>query len=133
MAPKCDQAMWVKLVESCRLNHTVDGADDAVELRYFAGKLLATGCGDFVVASATIAGSGAPLGGGPALEEDALQRGVERAFLHLKDIFRGALDGVGDFKAVEFAVAGEGFQESADSKVPGGISSRSMDVLTRHR
>ena len=21
MVPKCDQAMWVKLVESCRLNH----------------------------------------------------------------------------------------------------------------
>ena len=71
-----DLGRAIRRFGSSHLNHAVDRADDAVELRYLAGKLLAAGGGELVVPGATIAGGGAPLRGDPTLKEDALERGV---------------------------------------------------------
>ena len=63
--------------------------------------------GERVVTCSAIARGHAPLGGDPAFEQHALERGIERAFFHLQDAVGDLLNGVGDLVAVESAMHSE--------------------------
>src|SRR4051812_20982951 len=66
---------------SLRLDDARDGAGDALELRRLRLELAAAGSGETVVAGAAVACRRSPLGAHPPLQEHALQRRIERAFL----------------------------------------------------
>src|SRR6266581_1557160 len=80
-----------------------------------------------VITRAPIAGGHAPFGLHPSLDEHPLQRGVERAFLHLQYIVRAALDMFRNLVAVQAAADRKSLQDE-EVQLSGGISSRSLDV-----
>jgi hypothetical protein len=63
-----------------------------------------------IVAGAPVSSGGAPFRGNPTLYEHSLQCGIERAFFDLENVFGQPLNGIGDFIAVEFTGASEGFE-----------------------
>jgi hypothetical protein len=64
-----------------------------------------------IIAGAAISSGGAPFRRNPSLDEHSLQCGIERAFFHLEDILGETLNGIGDFIAMEFTGASEGFED----------------------
>ncbi len=69
----------------------------------FEGELLTAGFGDFVDAGAAIVGGDAPDAVDPAVQFEALEGGVEGAFLDEEFVVRGLLDVLDDAVAVEVA------------------------------
>src|SRR5690348_14552573 len=92
------------------LQHSLNRAYDSVELRNFGRELFAAELRDPIVARAAVAAGDAPFRCDPTLDEHALQRGIQRTFLHLQHILRSGLYRVGDFVPVQFAVPGKGLQ-----------------------
>src|ERR1700759_574578 len=82
------------------LKHASDAGDELVELREFGAELFAAGGSERVKAGAAIRFGHFPFGFDPALKEEALQRGIERAFFDSEDVLRDALDGERDAVAV---------------------------------
>src|SRR5215467_10230795 len=109
-----------------RLAHDAcDGADHAIKLQHFGFELSLAEWGEVVVAGAAIFRRGSPTRLDPSLEQHALERGIERAFLNSENILRDLLDGFGDFEAVELAGALERAQNQQ-------IQSAGRNFITRH-
>src|SRR5580658_4700319 len=82
-------------------HHASDRDGELVPSRLLRRKLLASRRGEPVILEFAIAIlSLLPFARDPALLFQAMQRGVERAMLHLQDVVRGALDVLGDFMAM---------------------------------
>ena len=95
----------------CRLQNTRDRAGNAPVGVDFTGEMFAAGAGEPVIARAAIPGGPAPLTGDPALDQHALQRGIERALLDLEDVFGSLLDCVRYFKTVHFTATQQGLED----------------------
>jgi hypothetical protein len=98
-------------VVSGRLDDARDGSHDALELGDLDVKLAVSVGSEGVVAGTTVAGGDSPLCRDPALEEHALESGIEGAFLYLEDLIGLLLDGLRDLIAVKPAMNGEGFKD----------------------
>src|SRR6185437_15729506 len=70
------------------LHDPSNGLDQAIEVFRFNAQLLSTCCGQGVIARATIILRSAPLAFYPALQQEALQRGIKRSFFNLKHVVR---------------------------------------------
>ena len=68
--------------------HALDRADHAIELGAFGGELPAAGGGERVVAGAAVVLRRAPLGLHPAVEQQPLERGIQRALADLQHVVR---------------------------------------------
>src|SRR5580704_17103497 len=101
-------------LRSDRLDHTRDRSDYSFKLRHLESQLFAPCCGQLVVASAAVSSRRAPLRGHPSLDKHSLQRGIQRAFFHLKNVFRYPLNRIGDLVPVHLAGARE---RSQDQKI----------------
>src|SRR5262245_11957048 len=73
---------------SGRTQHAQDAADHPVELGPFGGELPPPGRGQRVVAGAAVVLRNAPRRRRPAVDEDPLESGVERALTDLQDVVR---------------------------------------------
>src|SRR5579883_2386609 len=95
-------------ITSRRFDDADDGGGHAFELRQFARHLLAAfGC-EAVVAGAPVVLGLFPFGDQPAFDQHALQGGVERAFLHLKNFAGDLLDELGDSIPMHRSDSGNG-------------------------
>src|ERR1700733_155398 len=83
------------------LKHAGDGGDELVELRKFGAELFASGGGERIEAGAAIRFGHFPFGFDPALKEEALEGGIERAFFYGQNLLRDALDGERDAVTVQ--------------------------------
>lgn len=83
------------------LHDAGDSGNHLFKVRAFGGELLATGGGEGVVAGATVGVRPAPFGFDPALQEEALEGGVQRAFFDGEDFVGQSFDGERDAVAVE--------------------------------
>src|SRR5580704_5965283 len=99
--------MLMNLAPSGGLDNPRDCAHDALKLRDLDAQLFLPGGGEGVVAGAAVTGRHSPLGSDPTFQQHALQRGVERAFLHLENIIGGVLNILGNFVTVKFPADGE--------------------------
>src|SRR6185437_7753908 len=93
----------------------VDRADHPLELRLLSGELLSAGGGERVVSRAAIVVRRAPLGAHVAVEEEALEGGVEGAFADLEYVLGDVAQSLGDAVAVHRL----GAQGAKDEEVKG--------------
>jgi hypothetical protein len=77
----------------------------------FLLQLLPSGSREAVITGTAIFRSFAPFARQPTFDQHALKGRIQRSFLHLKDIGRGLLDKTGNLKAMQFAAAGESFED----------------------
>src|SRR5207302_8911996 len=92
------------------LDDAIDCAEDTLEPRELDRELLASCGGKAVVARAAIARGDTPLRRNPAVDQHALQRWVQRAFFHLKNVLGTLLDGICHLVAMQRAIKREGLQ-----------------------
>src|SRR5919202_6271658 len=85
---------------SGELEDVLDGVDDPLELRALGGEVLPTGRGERVIPRPAVVLRRAPLRPDVAVEQQALQGGVERALADLEDVARELLDALRDAVAV---------------------------------
>src|SRR5205823_2914792 len=93
------------------LKDLADGIGHAPVLREFAIELLPPRTSEFVIAGAAIFFGFAPVAIDPAVDQQALERGVKRAFFYSEHFFGTFLDRLGDFEPVQLTLAGEGLQD----------------------
>src|SRR6185437_5470383 len=86
---------------SPRLQDARHGAHHAIEVPALARQLPAPGRGEVVVPRPPVPGGRAPFARDPALEQHALQRGVERTLLDPQHLVGKALDRARNFKPVQ--------------------------------
>jgi len=97
-----------------RRKNARDCGDELVPLGFFGGQLLFAGRRQPIVLELAVAVLGGfPFRGQPAFLFQAMQRGIKRAVLDLKDFIRGALDVLGDF----VAVSGPELERAEDQQV----------------
>ena len=89
----------------------MDGVVDAVVGGEFRVELLASGWGEAVEANFAVGFGDAPIGGGPAVEEEFLEGGVKGAFLDLKDVGGEGVNALRDGVAVEWSRAQDAEEE----------------------
>ena len=77
-----------------------DGAGHLAPAAGLKREAPATGGGEAVVLGLAVVLARAPVGREPAAVLQAMERGIQRALLDLEDLFRGALDDLGDGVAV---------------------------------
>ena len=75
------------------LQDLLDGGHHALEIGALGGELLAAGRRERIEARAAIVFRCAPLGGHPAVEQEALKRGIEGAFADFEDFIGAVADG----------------------------------------
>src|SRR6478672_5537151 len=90
-------------ITSGETQHGVDGADHALELFLLVRELLASRCRERVEACAPIVLRRSPLGAHMTVEEQTLQRGVERALSNLQDVARDLTQALRDAVPVHSA------------------------------
>src|SRR4030095_10439444 len=93
-----------------RRQHALDRAHHSVELGALGGQLFPSGSRELVIAGASVVLRGAPLGLYPAVDQEALQRGIQRALSDSQDIVRGQAQVLDDAVAV-FRAADERLQD----------------------
>src|SRR6185436_2148442 len=81
--------------------HLLNGKDETLELGALGAEPFLAGRGQRVVAGAAIVLRRAPLGFHPSVQQQPLQRGVERAFADLQHVLRHDLEPVGDAVAMQ--------------------------------
>ncbi len=81
----------------------MNGLDHATEFALFEDQLLPAGRGQLVIARTAVIFRRTPRGFNPAVQEQALQRGIKRAFSDLKDIVRDLFQSLRDAVAVHSA------------------------------
>src|SRR5688572_13916210 len=94
---------------SGRPQHTLDRADHAIELSEFGGELPAARGGERVVARAAVVLRRTPLGLYPVVEQQPLERGIQRTLADCQNIIRRQPQVLDDAVAV-FGSAPERFQ-----------------------
>ena len=82
------------------LDHTIDGRHQALPACDFSFDLFLSARREFVELRLAIVGGSAPLGRDHSLGFQPMERGIERAFLHAKDILAELLNVLGDAEAV---------------------------------
>src|SRR5579859_962212 len=87
----------------CRSKYGLNGLSDAIVVLKLGFELLLTRRAEAVEADLTVGFGDAPLGGGPALEQDLLQCWVEGAFFHFEDFAGEHVDALGDGVTVQRA------------------------------
>src|SRR4051812_9300165 len=92
------------------LEHLLNGFDHTVEIVALGGELFTAGGCERVIAGAPIVLRRSPFGSHPTVQEESLERWVERAFADLEDVVGGLLELQGDAIAVHGAF-GEGFED----------------------
>src|ERR1700691_96959 len=93
------------------LNDAGDCTHDALKLRNLDTELLFASGSERVITGPAVASSDTPFPNDPTLQQHALQRRIERAFLHLKNIVGGALNIVGNLISVELAADSEALED----------------------
>ena len=90
-------------------------------LLQFGLKLLAPRGREPVIARAAVAGGDAPLGLDPALQEHALQRRIQGAFLDLQHVLGTLFDEAGDLVAMQLAMTGQALEDQHIQRARGNL------------
>ena len=94
---------FVMVLLLCCLEYALDRVHHALEVGTFGSQLLAAGGGKGVETGPAVVFRCTPLRTHPAIEQEPLQRRIERAFAHIQDVFGSLFQHLRDAVSVHFA------------------------------